>query len=80
MKFHLNQKINKIFKALTNFLQGILTFFKEVIAQAKKIDWPSFNESLKYTVIVIAISAVIAIFLGGLDFGFSVFINKVILR
>lgn len=46
----------------------------------KKINWPSVREALRYTVIVIFISLVLAIFLGGIDFGLTALLNKLINR
>ncbi len=48
----------------------IRTFFKEVWTETKKVDWPSRQDTLRYTVLVIAISFVVASFLGFLDFIF----------
>ena len=45
----------------------IKNFFKEVIAEVKKVDWPSRQDTLRYTAIVIGISLAIAVFLGVLD-------------
>ena len=53
-----------------NIFGKIKNFFKEVIAEAKKVDWPSRQQTLRYTAIVIAISLVVAGFLGILDFIF----------
>lgn len=67
-----------------NKIQGlfkkIIPFFKDVQLEVKKVNWPTRKETLKYTVIVIVVSAVVAAFLGGLDFIFSVLINKLIIR
>lgn len=46
----------------------------------KKITWPSFKESLKYTIIIIVFSILTAVFLGGVDFGLTTLLNKFILK
>ncbi len=46
----------------------------------KKVNWPSRDETIKYTLIVIGVSAVVAAYLGGLDFIFSFLLNKFILK
>ena len=46
----------------------------------KKVNWPSRQETIQYTLIVIGVSVVVAIYLGGLDFLFSFLLNKLILR
>ncbi len=57
-----------------------IVFFKEVKLEMKKINWPTRQETLKYTLIVIGVSLGVALFLGGLDFMFSLIIQKAILK
>jgi len=59
--------------------QGIKLFFKEVYTEGKKVDWPSREETIKYTLIVIVISVTIAAFLGGLDFIFMGILQRFVL-
>lgn len=42
-------------------------FFNEVVAELKKVTWPTRNETLKLTAVVIVISIVVGAFIGGLD-------------
>ena len=51
-------------------INKIKNFFKEVITEAKKVDWPSRAVTLRYTIIVIVISGSVALFLGLLDYIF----------
>lgn len=44
-----------------------LQFFKEVIAELRKVTWPTRAETIKLTAVVIAISVIVGIFIGGLD-------------
>ena len=46
-------------------------FLKEVNVEMKKVKWPSRNELIEYTVVVLVISAVVGIYLGALDFAFQ---------
>jgi len=46
---------------------GPVQFIKEVIAELKKVTWPTRQETIKLTVVVIAISLIVSIFIGGLD-------------
>ena len=59
-------------------LQNIKLFLKEVYTEGKKVDWPSRQETIRYTLIVIVISVTIAAFLGGLDFIFMGILQKFI--
>jgi preprotein translocase subunit SecE len=60
-------------------IKKITTFLKEVWLEMKKVNWPSKEETIKYTLIVIGVSVVVAIFLGTLDFIFTMLIRKFIL-
>jgi len=63
---------------IKNKFKNIIPFLKEVRLEVKKINWPSRKETLRYTFIVVAVSALAAAFLGGLDYVFSQLVNKVI--
>ena len=57
-----------------------ISFLKDVQLEVKKVNWPTRKETLKYTLIVIGVSAVVAAFLGGLDYIFSTLLNKFIIH
>ncbi len=57
-----------------------ISFLKDVQLELKKVNWPTRKETLKYTLIVIGVSAVVAAFLGGLDYIFSTLLNKFIIH
>jgi preprotein translocase subunit SecE len=59
---------------------NIINFLKEVLIESRKVNWPGSKEVLRYTLIVIAISVALAVFLGGVDFVFTRLLNRVILR
>lgn len=67
-------KINSV----KNIPGRFISFLKEVQLEVKKVNWPTRQETLKYTLIVIGISAAVAGFLGGMDFIFSQLIEKFI--
>jgi len=46
-----------------------LQFVKEVQAELKKVTWPTRQETIKLTGVVIVISLAVAFFIGGLDAG-----------
>ncbi len=52
-------------------MDKITDFFKGAISELKKVVWPTRNEALKITVIVIIFSAIVAIILGSLDYIFT---------
>lgn len=61
-----------------NILTKAATFLKEVKLEVKKVDWPTRKETIKYTIIVLSVSVGVAVFLGGVDFLFKQFLNKII--
>jgi len=65
---------------IRKYLGALLNFFRDVVLQMKRITWPTFKESLKYTIIIIISSILIAVFLGGVDFGLTTLLNKFILK
>ena len=44
-----------------------MQFFREVMAELRKVTWPTREETMKLTAVVIAISVIVGIFIGGLD-------------
>ncbi|MDD5589593.1 MAG: preprotein translocase subunit SecE [Candidatus Portnoybacteria bacterium] len=46
----------------------IANFFREVRIEVKKVTWPTRQETVRYTLMVIGVSLGVALFLGGLDF------------
>lgn len=62
-----------------SILSKITNYLKEVKVEIKKVNMPTKQETIKYTLIVIGLSLVVAIFLGGLDFIFTLLISKFLL-
>lgn len=52
--------------AITNPVQ----FVKEVIAELKKVTWPTREETIKLTLVVIVLSFLVGAFIGVLDITF----------
>ena len=56
------------------------TFLQEVRIEFKKVNWPSRQETVRYTMLIIGVSLGTALFLGGLDFIFGKLLSYVILN
>lgn len=54
-------------------------FLKEVRVELQKVNWPTRKETIQYTLAVIAGSAALALFLGGLDYLFTYIFNRFVL-
>lgn len=56
-----------------------LNFLSEVKTELSKVVWPSREETIRLTVIVIVVSIILGLFVGGLDYLFT-FLTGLILR
>jgi preprotein translocase subunit SecE len=50
-----------------DFLRRAREFVREVMAEFRKVTWPSRQELINSTVVVITVTVVVALFLGGVD-------------
>ncbi len=64
-------------KSLRN--NPVWNFIRETEVELKKTNWPSKNEVIRYTWVVIALSFFLMLVLGGLDYLFNYLVNKFIL-
>ena len=49
----------------------IARFFREVVAELRKVIWPTRKELLTYTAVVVAFVTVMLAIVAGLDYGFA---------
>ena len=61
-------------------MDSITQFLKEAKAELEKVNWPSREHTINYTLIVIGISLATAAFLGGLDWIFQALLKVFILK
>jgi len=52
-------------------MNKIIDYIKEVIEESKHVNWPTRKQTIFFTVAVLAVSIIIAYYLGLLDFIFS---------
>jgi len=45
----------------------------------KKVNWPTRQQTIKYTLTVIGVCLTVAIYLGGLDFLYTNLLNKLVI-
>lgn len=45
-----------------------ISFLKEVKEELSKVAWPSREQTIRYTILVIIVALVVGAFLGGLDY------------
>ena len=58
----------------------LINYFKESKAELTKVTWPTKEQAIQSTILVIVISAATAFFLGGVDYGLNEFLNIVLTR
>ncbi len=57
---------------------SLITYLKETHAELKFIKWPTQRQTMVYTILVILISLLTAVYLGAFDFIFTSGIDKLI--
>ncbi|MDE2079130.1 MAG: preprotein translocase subunit SecE [Patescibacteria group bacterium] len=60
-------------------MQPLIEYFKAVRAEMTHVTWPSRNQAIAYTALVIGISFGVAFFLGAFDYLFTFILGKIIL-
>ena len=64
--------------------RGILSWrprwIMDIISELRKVVWPSRPDTIHLTVVVLIVSVIIGLFLGGVDIGFAWLVEHVLLR
>lgn len=58
----------------------LVKYVRSTMAELRQVAWPTKQEAMLYTVLVIVISAIVALYVGGFDYLFSQGINQLINR
>lgn len=49
-------------------MNKVILFFKEVKEELSKVVWPTREQTIRYTILVLIVAVAVGIFLGGLDY------------
>ena len=49
-------------------MKSILTFFRDVQTEMKKVTWPTREETTQMTVVVIIATVITGVYVGGIDY------------
>jgi len=60
-------------------MSKIIDYLRETRGELKHVSWPTRAQTVAFTVMVIALSVVVAYFLGVFDYGFAFLLEKFIL-
>lgn len=61
-------------------MDSILKYLQETKAEIKEVVFPTVTQTINYTIIVVAISILVALVLGGADFGLREALTKLLVR
>ncbi len=57
---------------------GLKQYINETKAELKHVSWPTRNQTVVYTILVIAISVAVSLYLGAFDYIFTIGIRSFI--
>ncbi len=60
------------------FLARAQEFFREVIAEFRRVNWPSRQQLINSTVVVLVVTLVISFFLGAVDITLARIVERVL--
>jgi preprotein translocase subunit SecE len=61
-------------------MEKIIRFLREAKSELQKVNWPTREQVVQYTIIVVVFSLIVALFLGSLDFLFGQIIKTYFLN
>jgi len=61
-------------------VEKVLGYLSEVRAELSKVTWPKRQEVIRLTLVVFAISLIVAFYMGGLDYIFTKLLEIVVAR
>jgi len=59
-------------------MQQFTQYLRDTLSEMKQVKWPTTYQTFIYSLLVIAISAIVALFLGAFDYVFSKVIQFII--
>jgi preprotein translocase subunit SecE len=60
------------------FFRRAQEFVREVVAEFRKVTWPNRQELINSTVVVITVTVVVAMFLGGVDIVLARIVERIL--
>ncbi|OGF72999.1 preprotein translocase subunit SecE [Candidatus Giovannonibacteria bacterium RIFCSPHIGHO2_02_43_13] len=57
---------------------NIVNYFKDTRVEMKKVNWPTRQQTIRYTIVVIAVSLGVAAILGAFDYIFASVLQLII--
>lgn len=63
---------------IDQIMTQLINYFKATMRELKQVSWPTRKQSIIYTILVIVISAIVALYVGAFDYVFSQIISSLI--
>ena len=61
-------------------MSKVSTFFQEVRVELSKVTWPTRQETIRYTLVVIGLAVFTSLFLSACDVGFEKILTTLVLK
>lgn len=61
-------------------MKSVVTFFSEVRSELSKVTWPKRKEVVRLTSIVILVSVIVGLYVGGFDYLFTTVLTKLLTK
>lgn len=62
----------------STILSRFFAYFRESYAEMHKITWPTRAQTVRYAILIVAISVVVAAFFGALDWALKIGLEKLV--
>ncbi|MEK7638568.1 MAG: preprotein translocase subunit SecE [Patescibacteria group bacterium] len=59
-------------------MNNLIKYIRDTATELKQVSWPTQNQAMVYTALVVGISALVALYIGAFDYLFSQVINNII--
>jgi len=61
-------------------MRAVINFFGEVKLELSRVTWPTRNEVIKLTLIVFAVSVILGLYVGSLDYIFTRVLSLIVTK
>ncbi len=62
------------------FVEGIVTYLREVLIELKRVEWPSRREATSATIVVVVVLVLMAIYLGAFDYLYTFMVKRWLIK
>ncbi len=67
-------------QSITGLPSGVVRFVREAREELKKVPWPTRQQTIRYTIIVVISCLLAAAFIGGIDYLLALGLQRLILK